>query len=66
MIADEEKMKFKKFRKNTCIGYRFMLLLLSTKGYRSEQEKLQKSFQKKFLTLSEADDKIHLVVMMLA
>lgn len=26
MIADEEKMKFKKFRKNTCIGYRFMLL----------------------------------------
>ena len=24
--ADEEKMKFKKFRKNTCIGYRFMLL----------------------------------------
>ena len=46
MIADEEKMKFKKFRKNTCIGYRFMLLWLSTKGYRSEQEKLQKSFQK--------------------
>jgi len=26
MIANEEKMKFKKFRKNTCIGYRFMLL----------------------------------------
>lgn len=25
-IANEEKMKFKKFRKNTCIGYRFMLL----------------------------------------
>ena len=65
MIADEEKMKFKKFRKNTCIGYRFMLLWLSTKGYRREQEKLQKSF-KKFLTLSEADDRIHLVVMMLA
>ena len=44
MITDEEKMKFKKFRKNTCIGYRFMLLWLSTKGYRSELEKLQKSF----------------------
>ena len=44
MIADEEKMKLKKFRKNTCIGYRFMLLWLSTKGYRSELEKLQKSF----------------------
>ena len=65
MIADEEKMKFKKFRKNTCIGYRFMLLWLSTKGYRSERKNFKKVF-KKFLTLSEADDKIHLVVMMLA
>ena len=65
MIADEEKMKFKKFRKNTCIGYRFMLLWLSTKGYRSEQKNFKKVF-KKFLTLSETDDKIHLVVMMLA
>ena len=65
MIANEEKMKFKKFRKNTCIGYRFMLLWLSTKGYRSEQKNFKKVF-KKFLTLSETDDKIHLVVMMLA
>ena len=65
MIANEEKMKFKKFRKNTCIGYRFMLLWLSTKGYRSERKNFKKAF-KKFLTLSEADDKIHLVVMMLA
>ena len=65
MIANEEKMKFKKFRKNTCIGYRFMLLWLSTKGYRSERKNFKKVF-KKFLTLSGTDDKIHLVVMMLA
>mgnify|MGYP007066156399 CR=1 FL=1 len=45
MIADEEKMKFKKFRKNTCIGYRFMLLWLSTKGGRSER-KTSKKFLK--------------------
>ena len=66
MIANEEKMKFKKFRKNTCIGYRFMLLWLSTKGYRSERRKTPEKFFKKFLTLSVADDTIHLVVMMLA
>ena len=42
MIANEEKMKFKKFRKNTCIGYRFMLLWLSTKGYRSERKNFKK------------------------
>ena len=46
MIANEEKMKFKKFRKNTCIGYRFMLLWLSTKGYRSERWKASKKFLK--------------------